>query len=534
MKQHIYIIALPFFYLFFSCSVVNQSVVKKNEFFDNYMHDFSNDSLRLKMAFYGNTIFGDKHLTLGNVRRAFKKIGTTFPKRNIVLWGTYHSTTHPMYLVGSLQNNVDITTYQIDTSIHHSTYYYKVWHNGHGMLSEVAIPYDGKKFLCIKELRIGARDDDKTIKDVRHGVKTTFGSLAYGKHYVKPEKIDYFDRAESALKDQGYADYLQAKETLENLIMIHGDNVFANELLKSYRSFLGEAVNYDDYPDLDIDGLTKIPVSASDLVERVKDHQVVMFNENHLSPRCRLLINLMLPQLYNEGFRVLALEGLSEEDEGYPNIESGFYTREPNMANLIRTAKKIGYNIIGYEDFEDNNERDLAQAENLINKSGITKDNNVKVVLLGGGGHIDESDREDNRSMAKYFKDITGIDPFTINQVKFLTHFVANDSIYIVNNPDDEGYDLYLSNSLISNRIVVGEDVGYKTHRFLINKTGDDNQSAIYIYDHAEYQSDKTAIPLYVAYRTTADITIDFPKGKYIFIHRASGGAIIQEEIVEI
>lgn len=504
------------------------------------MNEFSNDSLRLKVKFYGNANFGDHYIKLGHVRRAFKKADLEFPKRDIVLWGTYHSSINPMYLVGSLVNNVDVSTYQTDTSLNNATYYYKIWHKGTNMISEVKIPYNAQDFLSIKEIKIGVKNDDEAIKEVSHHIKTIFSSLAYGKNYVKLEEIDYFSEAESSFKDKGYADYLAAKNKLENLIMTYGDTMLPNELLKSYRSFLGESVKYDDSPDVDIDELTKVPVSISDIIKRIKDHQVVMFNESHLSPQCRLLINLLLPQLYKEGFRVLALEGMSEDEkrinkEGFPNIESGFYTREPNMANLIRTAKKNGYNIIGYEDFENTKDRDLAQAENLIKKSRITKGDNVKVILLAGGGHINESEDEKNRSMAKYFKNLTGIDPFTINQVKFLTPDVANDSIFIVDNQEYEGYDLYLSNNLISKRILVGDNAVYKTHHFLTKKNDKGKHSVIYVYDYDEYQQDKTAIPVYLSYSQSEEkISIDFNKGKYIFINRESDGDIIQEEIFEI
>lgn len=539
-KRNIYFKILFFIYIYHSCDVVNQPLVRRNEILESDMNEFSNDSLRLKVKFYGNTNLGDQYIKLGHVKRVFKKGGLEFPRKNIVLWGTYHSSINPTYLVGSLQNDVDVSTYQTDTSLNSATYYYKIWHKDTNMISEVKIPYNAKTFLNIKEIKIGVKNDDQAFKDVHHHIKTIFSSLAYGKNYVKTEEIDYFSEAESSFKNKGYADYLTAKNKLENLIMTYGDTMLPNELLKSYRSFLGESVKYDDSPNVDIDELTKISVSISDIIKRIKDHQVVMFNESHLSPRCRLLINLLLPQLYKEGFRVLALEGMSEDEkrinkEGFPNIESGFYTREPNMANLIRTAKKNGYNIIGYEDFENTKDRDLAQAQNLIKKSKIIKGDNVKIIVLAGGGHINESDEENNRSMAKYFKNLTDIDPFTVNQVKFLTTDVANDSIFIVDNQEYEGYDLYLSNNLISKRILVGDNAVYKTHHFLTKKNDKGKHSVIYVYDYDEYLLDKSAIPLYVSYSENKEkISIDFQKGKYIFINREKDGDIIQEEIFEI
>ncbi|WP_146753051.1 hypothetical protein [Sphingobacterium multivorum] len=170
----------------------------------------------------------------------------------------------------------------------------------------------------ISEVRTEITDMQESVKDVLNSIKTSYNSLAYGEKFVEQKPVqepDYYNIAESIFKDNGYANYLSTRDTLEKLVLQNEDSQFANELLKSYRSFLGESVQYDNETKQEQQSVEKTAITIDQLVEKIKEHRVVMFNENHLQPRCRLLINLLLPKLYKEGFNVLALEGLSEDDD---------------------------------------------------------------------------------------------------------------------------------------------------------------------------------------------------------------------------
>ncbi len=542
LKLNIHYKILVFIFFLSSCTTVNRPIAKLNKFTQGLMNQLTNDSLGLKIDFYGNANLGSKYIDLKDVRSVFRKRKIKFPSKNIVLWGTYDVTRNPMYFVGSLETFLDVSKFTADTSMYHCIYYRSIQKNRDNIISSVAIPYKKDSFLLISEVRTEITDMQESVKDVLNSIKTSYNSLAYGAKFAeqKPdEEPDYFSIAESAFKDRGYVNYVYPRDTLEKLVLQNENSQFANELFKSYSSFLGESVQYDSATKQEQQAVEKAAITIDEIVEKIKAHRVLMFNENHLQPRCRLLINLLLPKLSKEGFNVLALESLSEDEDrinrlGFPNVESGFYTRDPNMANLIRTARIYGLKVIGYEDFGNASQRDLQQAKNLIQKSEIATKNQVKVIVLAGGGHIHEGDTGENKSMAQYFKKLTKIDPYTINQVKFLAMQEINDSIYFMDNKVLNGNDLYLSNNLNSDKIVIGSNDLNRRYRLSSTDSTKSGKSAIYIYHEKEYQLDKTAIPVYLSLSKKDSVQIELPKGMYRYLKRDHYGAIIHQEIIEV
>ena len=147
--------------------------------------------------------------------------------------------------------------------------------------------------------------------------------------------------------------------------------------------------------------------------------QLVMFNEEHTQPRGRWLVGKLLPALYRQGFRYLALEALEAADSaglrqrGYPVAASGFYTNEPHFGNLIRRARRLGFKVVAYDTFSDDRERD--EARNLL-AATLGPHPQAKVVVLAGHGHIDESTAA--QKMATWVRKLSGIDPLTIEQMQ--------------------------------------------------------------------------------------------------------------------
>jgi hypothetical protein len=160
-----------------------------------------------------------------------------------------------------------------------------------------------------------------------------------------------------------------------------------------------------------------LPPTAEIIYKEAEKSQVIIFNEAHTQPKHRYLVGTMLSELYKQGFRFLALEALAGEDSinqrKYPIITSGFYLREPTMANLVRYALELGYTLIPYDSFEGNRERH--QAQNIIDRT-IKGDPNSKVIVLAGHSHINESSTENQKSMARFLYELSGINPLTINQ----------------------------------------------------------------------------------------------------------------------
>jgi len=153
------------------------------------------------------------------------------------------------------------------------------------------------------------------------------------------------------------------------------------------------------------------------ILAQTKQRQLVLFNEEHTQPRGRWLVGSLLPALYRQGFRYLALEGLDAADSaglrqrGYPVATSGFYTNEPHFGNLIRLARRLGFRLVAYDAMSDDRERD--QARNLL-AATLGPHPRARVVVLAGHGHINENSTA--QSMATWVRKLSGIDPLTIEQ----------------------------------------------------------------------------------------------------------------------
>jgi hypothetical protein len=126
---------------------------------------------------------------------------------------------------------------------------------------------------------------------------------------------------------------------------------------------------------------------------------------------------------------------------GYPIKESGFYTRDPEYAELIRDAILIGFKIFGYEasSGKDGKEREISQAMNIFNTIKI--DSTAKVIIIAGFDHIREDTMLNSwgKAMAGRFLEFSGINPVTIDQVEFTPKYFDsnNNPIWKANQPNN-------------------------------------------------------------------------------------------------
>lgn len=174
------------------------------------------------------------------------------------------------------------------------------------------------------------------------------------------------------------------------------------------------------------------------ILQKAADHQILIINESHILPAHRHFLKQMLADLAALGFTHLGLEALNNceplwerypdanipcdtsiNSRGYPffSLVSGTYTREARMANLIRKGHELGMTLFAYEQFGDT--RELDQAKNI--KKVLDKDPLAKIVILCGFGHLieafdEETTYSDGKIMAYHLKQLTGIDPLTVNQ----------------------------------------------------------------------------------------------------------------------
>lgn len=167
------------------------------------------------------------------------------------------------------------------------------------------------------------------------------------------------------------------------------------------------------------------------LVEKVQTDSIVIISEAHQKPQHRIFTKKLLQTFYDQGFRYFGLETLLPSfqdstkflfDEAlntrkYPlnSPMTGYYTREPQMGDLVRTALAIGYEVFAYERMSSG-ERDSLQAANIA--KFIKNRPPGKVLIQGGWYHAIESDypkRGNDRWMAHHLKKM-GLDPLTIYQ----------------------------------------------------------------------------------------------------------------------
>lgn len=166
-------------------------------------------------------------------------------------------------------------------------------------------------------------------------------------------------------------------------------------------------------------------ISAKEyIIEQSKKARITIINEAHHISAHRTFTKSLLQDLYNNGYRYLGLEALSDieiNSRKYPVMESGYYTKEPEFGNLISEALKIGYTSFGYEASGGKNgkEREIEQAENI--QKFIESNPDGKVLIHCGYAHAFENDYPAwGKAMAGRLKDNMKTDPFTIDQTMFL------------------------------------------------------------------------------------------------------------------
>lgn len=195
------------------------------------------------------------------------------------------------------------------------------------------------------------------------------------------------------------------------------------------------------------------PENAHDyIINRSQTEQITIINEAHHNPRHRVFVQHLLLGMYENGYRYLGIEALSPNfsdatvmgndtllnERAYPlnSQYTGYYTREPQFANMIRAALEIGFTVFAYERTPFQTvERDSAQAQNVMKI--LHKDPKAKILLYCGYAHLVESIRENrvenygkSKWLAAIIKDLSGIDPFTINQEVLTERLVLPNSSY--------------------------------------------------------------------------------------------------------
>ncbi|HJT97188.1 MAG TPA: hypothetical protein VJ696_02650, partial [Rhodanobacteraceae bacterium] len=220
----------------------------------------------------------------------------------------------------------------------------------------------------------------------------------------------------------------------------HAFRVVFGQYMSWYQSFVGDYIGahdaysirqlpaHDDNASPLAGGYTSR--SAIDgIAALAHGRKAVFFNEAHNVPLTRTLTVEILARLRADGYNYFAAETVYASDtglqaRGYPVEKSGFYTMEPISGEMVRTALKLGFKVIGYESEKEGNGdvREYDQAKNLYERT-FKKDPNARVVVNAGYAHIQENGRYlGGQSMAQHFRKMSGIDPLTVEQTMLIEH----------------------------------------------------------------------------------------------------------------
>ena len=280
----------------------------------------------------------------------------------------------------------------------------------------------------------GKPNKNEETKSLKIDLQRTFQSLEVGKAYRKDinsviEVVNRYENSNMFYSALNEIIEYPAYDRQEDWLKLQMELTFSSFLGNNdyYEKFLDELESNFKTNDTITNIIKKESINNSEAIEKIideaKNHQIIMLNENHFFPNHRLLISELLPKLKAIGYSYLALEtiGVKQDsllnlENGYPTLETGFYTSEQNYANLIREAKKLGFQFVAYENRDNSKDREIEQAENLYNKT-FKINPSAKVIVLAGIDHILERPTPRGKKwMATVFKEKYNMDPLTISQ----------------------------------------------------------------------------------------------------------------------
>ncbi len=251
--------------------------------------------------------------------------------------------------------------------------------------------------------------------EFNYEIRSKIGLEQFQKTFFEKGKINYF----------GGIAVLQ-----ENRHLLSGEleRIYEELLRQEYSYFNQHSIVYNDKKLSVIPNPEPTFRDATDdvLDEIIGNHRIVILNEKHHYPIHRAFAELLLVALERKGFRHLAAETFTNLTETpglrYPTINLGNYSREPMFGNFIRRSLSMGFKLVHYEyhgEGIDIASRELGQAKNLVDRFFSKTSNQEKLFVYVGYSHVREKQNASTFvGMAQNLKELTGIDPLTINQVR--------------------------------------------------------------------------------------------------------------------
>ncbi len=181
------------------------------------------------------------------------------------------------------------------------------------------------------------------------------------------------------------------------------------------------------YPSPIIQKISKYHVvsAQSYIYDYIKREQpiLVAINEAHHVSQHRMVMQLLLPYFFENGYRHLAVEGLSFDDDKindrkYPKfIISGYYLKDPEYGNMVRKALELGFTLIPYD--QKGPDREEKSADVLCDYIFVNKVD--KLIIYAGFDHIRERMPAGKKSLVMYLNDYLQTNAFTVSQTEHLS-----------------------------------------------------------------------------------------------------------------
>jgi len=510
----------------FSCRTINQDISKHNYFIGDF---FYNDSIKVSIDFLGNIIQED----LSDIK--------------------YHQLKKELRQVKGISlNNLFIKCHPERNNRFNMYYFYeKTDFIGDTLTRINKIKEDEENNIAVFEKQKG---DQKVICVVKSFIKNDFeNTLSRVKKCIDKVHID------SVVSDKisylkifnyyttPYHNYLEARKKINTApISVKNDkNYYKYQFLRTVNSYIGNNKEYDSlitiyeskrkekYNDFVNSISEKSDVFiGSDVFNKIEEigaqNKIIIVNEDHNYPSHRIFGMEMLSVLQKTGFKYISLEAFVSDGKTkfIPNKNNGVYIDEPYFAHFIRKAKDLGFIILGHENYEDNIDRELGQAKNIMKI--LENDPEAKIFLYVGQSHLEKTNNK-KKWMAQYLKELSGINPVTINQATVLANN-KEELMLIPSSSFKEGPDTKSSaDYFLVNRIKPCLQKIYKelpfhsvTLKDLKFERYNQKEILIEVVDYKEYNLiGKSAIPIKRDLVTAngKKISLELPVGQYhIFI----------------
>lgn len=321
----------------------------------------------------------------------------------------------------------------------------------------------------------------------------------------------------------GYVKYLENnKEKLETPELLgdaysfvgnymHGLKIYCNEHMISDLKKEKDFFDKKDYSNFK-------KISKNEMFEEVKEVNFLLVNEGHHRNFHRIFLRDNLKELYKKGFRNLFVEGVNSFDSinvrNYPTISTLFSYPEPTYGEMIREAKLLGFNVYGYDIFEETPEfnnpiDDWNYRENIQYQNILKQYDGKKSIVYGGYSHTKTNSNSKQKFLGSLLKKdykVLSIDQITfieegskdLEKNFYLTSNITEPSYFRNDKNSDWDYTLMNPRTLLiegkPNWLIKNKKKGFVK----LKNTEKDTDVLVQVYKKYEFQENgDKCIPIY-------------------------------------